>query len=614
MEKSMRFCFASLLILLLAASDACAIGVSPAKIVADNLIRGGYAEKTILISTAGSDSLTVRIEAGGDARSWISFEPNESQLTVSREAPLPVVVKVNVPNTVQNGYYEGTVIISTMYRGDAAATMSEARFMAGLIVRVQLNVTGDEIRGYDVKSVLVKDTEQNQLLEVSLVVGNTGNVIVTPRIRVSLLDSEKKETGKFIDYSDTTIPPTVEKHFTVKMPTKGIGTGLYYAKVTSDNSEEYTIPFQILRPGTLAVSGVLEQLSVNKVWVNPDETSKLEASFRNNGESLIESAKLRGEAYLIDPVYGTKELAGVFEGEPMSVSTGEEVKLTAYFTPKKSGLYSIEGVVIYGGRKTEPKSTMLNVLGQKQSSIPQAYVYAIIAAAAVVILLLVYATRMNTGSRTAMQRKEAAYAPKPAAGEGAVAGRKSVTPFEVIYRRLKSELGEIKKDYIVLVSCESQQHTEAVASLLKILVNENKMGCLYLSVSKPYEQLAKLIESNNIDTSSMLFIDCISYIAGKAIDKSENTVFVENPSSLEEVSLYLDKMLARTPQPKVVIVDSLSTLLIYNTETSVEELIHRIVNKISIEKAAGVILSIKQKEVEALTKTLGPLCDKEIIL
>lgn len=609
----MKLYFASLLVLLLVMSNASAIGVSPAKITFDNLVRSGYAEKTIVISTAGSEPLTIKIEASGDVRGWITFEPNESQMTLTREKALPIVVRINVPTTVQNGQYDGNVVISTIYKGEFTPTGgSEARFMAGVIVKIQLNVTGEEVNGYDIKSVLVKDAEQNQLLEVGFVVENTGNVVATPRIRVSLLDSEKKDLGKFIDYSETTILPTVEKRFTVKMPTKGMSTGVYYAKVNADNGEEYTMLFQILRPGTLAISGVLEQLMVNKIWVKPQETVRVEASFKNNGVAFIESAKLKGETYLIDPSYGTKELVGVFDGESMSVSTGEEVKLTAYFTPKKSGVYSVEGVVIYGGRKTEQKSTVLNVLEQKQSIAEYEYVYIAIAGIAVVIMVVVYATWR--GSRAVMLRKEAAYAPAPAPGKEAYAEKKSVSPLEVIYRKLKKELGEIKKDYIVLVSVESQQHSEAVSSLLKILVNENEMGCLYISVSKPYEQLAKLVESNKINADRLLFIDCISYMAGKSIDKSENTVFVENPSSLEEVSLYIDKMLARTPEPKVVLLDSLSTLLIYNTETAVEELIHRMVNKISIEKAAGVILSIKQKEVEALTKTLGPLCDKEIVL
>ena len=103
-------------------------------------------------------------------------------------------------------------------------------------------------------------------------------------------------------------------------------------------------------------------------------------------------------------------------------------------------------------------------------------------------------------------------------------------------------------------------------------------------------------------------------MAGKVPENAGNAVFIENPSSLEQVSLYVDKMIAKAPQPKFVLLDSLSSLLIYNDQTAVEELTHRIINKIRHEKVGGVILSIKQKEAEALTKTLAPMCDREVVL
>jgi archaellum biogenesis ATPase FlaH len=187
-------------------------------------------------------------------------------------------------------------------------------------------------------------------------------------------------------------------------------------------------------------------------------------------------------------------------------------------------------------------------------------------------------------------------------------------PVETVYGRLRKELEDLKKDSIALVSVESGDHGEAISSLMKIFISERKMNGIYISASKPYEQITRAMGQADVKANKLFFIDCISHMAGKLPEKAENAVFIENPSSLEEVGMYVDKVLVRLAEPKFIILDSLSSLLIYNSERSVEEFTHMVINKMRLEKVGGVIVSIKQKEAEALTKTLVPMCDKEIIL
>jgi hypothetical protein len=389
----------SLLGLLLMASSASAIGVSPGMIAFDKLVKGGYAEKTLTISTAGNQDLVMKIEAGGAIKDWLTFEPGDREILLPQKSAKDILVKINVPNTVRNGQYDGTVIISTINKAEGGST-SGASFMAGLIVKVQLTVTGEEVSGYEVKSISVKDTEQNYPVDFVITIENTGNVVITPKLHFAILSNERKETGKVMDYSETTIMPTTSKQFTVKMPTKGMDLGAYYAKVTSDLGHEQTLFFQILAPGTLAIQGDLEQLALNKIWVKPGETVKSEAKFKNTGELFIDSAKLKGEVYLMDPQYGTKELIEVFEGDVMSVPIGQDVSLTAYFTPQKSGRYSIEGYVIYAGKRTDVKSTVLNVLEETKN-----YTYYYLLVGVLVIAIVFYMTRMTEDGRTRRFKK-----------------------------------------------------------------------------------------------------------------------------------------------------------------------------------------------------------------
>jgi len=167
---------------------------------------------------------------------------------------------------------------------------------------------------------------------------------------------------------------------------------------------------------------------------------------------------------------------------------------------------------------------------------------------------------------------------------------------------------------VVLISSKSENHARVVTATLDTLINKRGMGGVYISVSRPSDAIIATMQSAGIASDDIQFIDCISQMTGKIRpERQENIVYVENPSSLEEVSMYLDKVMAKVDNKRrFIIMDSLSSLLIYNNEKSVKEFAHFIINRIRLEKTTGVILSIEKKEAEELVKTLAPMCDAEI--
>ncbi len=182
---------------------------------------------------------------------------------------------------------------------------------------------------------------------------------------------------------------------------------------------------------------------------------------------------------------------------------------------------------------------------------------------------------------------------------------------EKLKEMLSGGLSDLSNKRVIMVEAKSENHRLVLASLLEILISKNKMGGVYLSISKPSDSIIHAMEEAQISSKDIFFIDCISLMAGKLKkDKSEQVIFVENPSSLEEISMYLDKMLTRVKSPnKFLFLDSISSLLIYNTDKSVKEFTHYLINKIRLEQLMGVILTIEKKEAEDLVKTLTPMCD-----
>lgn len=178
---------------------------------------------------------------------------------------------------------------------------------------------------------------------------------------------------------------------------------------------------------------------------------------------------------------------------------------------------------------------------------------------------------------------------------------------------LAQKIEDLNNTRVIMLSAKSEKHTPVMANMLDLLINKNNMGGVYLSITKPSDSIMTAIKEANVSTDDIFFIDCISRMAGKIAEKNEQVVYVENPSSLEEISMYLDRMLSRVKAPKkFLMLDSLSSLLIYNTDKSVKEFTHYMINKIRLDQIMGVILTIEKKEAEDLVRTLSPMCDVNI--
>jgi len=126
--------------------------------------------------------------------------------------------------------------------------------------------------------------------------------------------------------------------------------------------------------------------------------------------------------------------------------------------------------------------------------------------------------------------------------------------------------------------------------------------------------ITSMMKTEGIPTQDLFFIDCASKTAGKTLlGKGDHVAMIENPGSLEEATMYLDRMLSKVGTPKkFIFLDSLSTLLIYNSEKVVKEFTHYIINRMRLESISGIILTIEKKEADDLVKTLAPMCDAEI--
>lgn len=128
--------------------------------------------------------------------------------------------------------------------------------------------------------------------------------------------------------------------------------------------------------------------------------------------------------------------------------------------------------------------------------------------------------------------------------------------------------------------------------VIKILKKTNEK-VVYVTTNKPYEHLINLLKKAKIKTERFYFVDCISkYVSPEKMKKTKNCIFLESPGSVTDMAIAIDKAIGLVPGEKLVMLDSLSTLLIYNNETVVEKFSNFLVNRLRALNVSAMILTV----------------------
>lgn len=160
---------------------------------------------------------------------------------------------------------------------------------------------------------------------------------------------------------------------------------------------------------------------------------------------------------------------------------------------------------------------------------------------------------------------------------------------------------EIKNNKVVLLVLSADEFNDSVFRILKILSKKNRIS--YVSINKGYSALVEAFEKNKINTENFFFIDCITKTLVNP-KKEQNCAYVSSPNSLTEISLILNKELEKSSN--IIIIDSLSTLAIYHSSSTISKFLSRLSQQVkSKEKVSSVFLissADKGKEVFAQTE------------
>ena len=169
-------------------------------------------------------------------------------------------------------------------------------------------------------------------------------------------------------------------------------------------------------------------------------------------------------------------------------------------------------------------------------------------------------------------------------------------------------------DYIVLVTVNPNIYQKSNLEILKLLVSEQKIPGVYVTLNKPFDVMRRLLKQNKIDARLIIFIDGITKVSENK-KRVKNCLFIGSPEKLSDISVAMDQAVKALPtKEKFIFFDSINTLGVFNKPGTVARFVYFLASKIREWKIKGIIISIKKGSDESLINELVQFCDVQIDL
>ena len=157
-------------------------------------------------------------------------------------------------------------------------------------------------------------------------------------------------------------------------------------------------------------------------------------------------------------------------------------------------------------------------------------------------------------------------------------------------------------------------YSDLIQALFEHIHSRPEDVWVYVTITRPYESIIKQF-GDQYSGRNIKFIDCISRAAGLSkIDP--NCTFIESPAHLEKIimeimDVFKDK---ENNVQKYLIIDSLSSLLIYNDGQLVTEFFAHLTNRTRLSDIHSVSIAIEEEMNDSINKIIYLRSDKIIKL
>jgi KaiC/GvpD/RAD55 family RecA-like ATPase len=178
------------------------------------------------------------------------------------------------------------------------------------------------------------------------------------------------------------------------------------------------------------------------------------------------------------------------------------------------------------------------------------------------------------------------------------------------YDSIFQALHELDKP-IVLTLIDPMRYQEAVFGVVKYFAAKSPQG-VYVTLNKPFSALTKTFEKAGISSDSLFFVDGITNVP--AAEESADHACLGSGIDLSNLCIGISRVIGKFQEEKFLLLDSLSTLLIYNDSKAVSKFAHLLTEKMRRWNTAGSLLTVEMNAEKDVVSQLAPFCDKVVKL
>jgi len=334
---------------------ATVIGANKGVINFRNVLKNGYAQELVTLTTDTDFNLSVTYKVEGELADWVRVEPPQQPFFISKDKPNVVAIIVEPPGDAKNQHYTGSIRFLT-----GALAGPEGQFgtavRAAINIRLGVDITGQEIVSCRARGFQIEDVEEGYPLEFYALVTNNGNVRIKPEFILEFWNQDQSELVETFRFTiNESILPTVQKRVFYSLE-HDLDIGQYWVRIRTPlcgDAGSGFITVSVIERGGVSDKGELIRIE-NEPWVRVGDIVPIDAVFKNLGTRVV-SAKFKGT------ISSGDEIFKIIDTDPLDVMPGEIVKLRTYFNPVQEGQYMIKGRVLYNKKLTFEKSSVLNV-------------------------------------------------------------------------------------------------------------------------------------------------------------------------------------------------------------------------------------------------------------
>lgn len=158
----------------------------------------------------------------------------------------------------------------------------------------------------------------------------------------------------------------------------------------------------------------------------------------------------------------------------------------------------------------------------------------------------------------------------------------------------------------------SNNYNDLTNALFEFIQEKKSNPWIYVTITKPFH-IIKNQYNDIIKNNSIYFIDCVSRAAG--IESQDPCCFfLDSPSQLEKLILEIVSIVKEKKDQgePYIILDSLSSLILYNDDLLVTEFFTHLLNNLVLENAHSISLCLEEEMNNAMNKMLYLKNDKII--